>query len=88
MRLAAQMRGGFYPAPPQAVAQAAARLRPSVDPPFLLLDPCAGAGAALRQLGDLLDCPRQMRFAIELDDSRASLLHGAVPQARRRSPCR
>ena len=49
MRLAAQMRGGFYPAPSEAVAFAAAFLRPPVNEPFSILDPCAGDGAAISQ---------------------------------------
>jgi hypothetical protein len=42
MRLAAQLRGGFYPAPPQAVAHAATFLRPPARGPFTLLDPLCG----------------------------------------------
>lgn len=81
MRLAAQMRGGFYPAPPETVVHAAAFLRPPDDKSFALLDPCAGEGAAVRQLGRLLNCPETMTYAIELDDSRASKLHAALPDA-------
>lgn len=44
MRLAAQMRGGYYPASTEAVAHAAAFLRPPLAQPFSCLDPCAGEG--------------------------------------------
>src|SRR5205809_190974 len=60
MRLAAQMRGGFYPAAPEAVAHAAQRLRTPTKANFTILDPCAGEGAALRQLGELLGCPQDV----------------------------
>jgi hypothetical protein len=81
MRLAAQMRGGFYPAPPEVVAHAATFLRPPVDQLFSMLDPCAGEGAALRQLGELLGCPPTQTFAIELDDSRAERVCASLPDA-------
>ena len=81
MRLAAQMRGGFYPAHAEAVAHAATFLRPPDKRPFTIVDPCAGEGAAIRQLGELLGCPQSMTYAIELDDSRAEQVHVALPDA-------
>jgi hypothetical protein len=80
------MRGGFYPAPPEAVAHAATFLRPPVREPFAILDPCAGEGAAIRQLGDLLGCPQEMTFAIELDDSRADKVRATLPEAKVLAP--
>jgi Uncharacterised methyltransferase family (DUF6094) len=81
MRLAAQMKGGFYPAAPEAVAHAASFLRPPQRGPFAMLDPCAGQGKAIRQLGELLGCPPSTTFAIELDDDRAEALRAALPDA-------
>jgi hypothetical protein len=81
MRLAAQLRGGFYPAPPEAVIHAATFLRPPTWEPFSILDPCAGEGAALRQLGERLGCQQEMLFAIELDDGRAEKVHTTLPDA-------
>src|ERR1700722_13533696 len=81
MRLAAQMRGGFYPAPAEAVAFAAKFLRRPLDEPFAILDPCAGEGAAIKQLGNLLGCPEEAIYAIELDDSRAETIRRALPDA-------
>ena len=81
MRLAAQMRGGFYPAARQAIAHAARFLRPPAQGPFAMLDPCAGQGAAIRQLAELLGCRPAMTYAIELDDSRAERLLAALPDA-------
>jgi Uncharacterised methyltransferase family (DUF6094) len=81
MRLAAQMRGGFYPAHHQAVAYAATFLRPPTNKPFTIIDPCAGEGTAIRQFAQLLGCPPSQPFAIELDDSRAEALQTALPEA-------
>lgn len=86
MRLAAQMRGGFYPAHPKAVAHAATFLRPPRGQPFAILDPCAGEGVAIQQLGDLLGCPPERTFAIELDDDRAKALQTTLPAARVLAP--
>jgi tRNA1(Val) A37 N6-methylase TrmN6 len=81
MRLAAQMKGGFYPAHEDAVAHAATLLRPPVRQPFAILDPCAGEGAAIEQLGRMLGCPGNQTFAIELDERRADKLHSTLPDA-------
>jgi len=80
------MRGGFYPAPKEAIAHAASLLRPPSHQPFTILDPCAGEGSALRQLGELVGCPQTMTYAIELDDSRAEKLHAALPNSRVLAP--
>ncbi len=81
MRLAAQMKGGFYPAHEAAVALAAGFLRLPFQQPFSILDPCAGEGSALKQLGELLGCPRNRTFAIELDEGRAEILCQNLPDA-------
>jgi hypothetical protein len=86
MRLAAQMRGGFYPAPKETISHAARLLHPPKNASFSILDPCAGEGAAINQLGEMLDCPRSMTFAIELDDSRAEKLKATLPDARILAP--
>jgi hypothetical protein len=80
MRLAAQMKGGFYPAPKEAVAYAASFLRPAREA-FSIIDPCAGEGAAIRQLGELLGCPQNMTFATELDEGRADKVRANLPEA-------
>lgn len=86
MRLAAQVKGGYYPAPEAAVAYAASFLRTPTGEPFTMLDPCAGEGAALRQLSASLGCPPDRTYAIELDDSRAGVLRAAMSQARVLAP--
>ena len=81
MRLAAQVKGGYYAAHENAVAYAAKFLLAPQGGPFTILDPCAGEGRALRQLGELLNCPANQLFGIELDDSRADVLRTAIPTA-------
>ena len=81
MRLAAQVKGGFYPAHEEAVAFAASYLQPPIGEKFSILDPCAGQGTAIRQLGELLRCPPTLTHAIELDDCRADMIHAALPEA-------
>jgi hypothetical protein len=61
-------------------------LRPPANQLFSILDPCAGEGAAIRQLGDLLGCPATLTFAIELDDSRAETCRTTLPEARVLAP--
>ena len=86
MRLAAQMRGGFYPAHARAIAHAATFLLPPRGQAFSLLDPCAGQGAAIQQLGELLECPQALTFAIELDEGRAAALRAALPEGQVLAP--
>lgn len=81
MRLAAQVKGGFYPAPEEAVAHAASFLEAPAGEPFTILDPCAGEGAALRRLAKQLGCPQVLNYAIELDDSRAATLQATMRDA-------
>ena len=80
------MRGGFYPAPSEAVAFAGTFLHSPPNQPFAILDPCAGEGAAIRQLGEMLGCPQARTFAIELDDSRADQVRATLPEAQVLAP--
>lgn len=86
VRLAAQMRGGFYPAHETAIAHAILFLRPPINEPFAILDPCAGQGEAIRQIGQSLGCRSEQIYAIELDDSRAEVVHAALPQSQILAP--
>ncbi len=86
MRLAAQTRGGFYPAHEKAVAHAAFFLRPPAGKPFAILDPCAGEGAAVCQLRELLGCSPGLTFAIELDDGRAEVVRALLSGAQVLAP--
>jgi 16S rRNA G966 N2-methylase RsmD len=71
MRLVAQAKGGFYAAPPAALAMAARWLQPPAKQRFCILDPCCGQGAAIVQLAEALGCPMPDVYAIELDERRS-----------------
>ena len=81
MRLAGHAKLGFYPAPPEAVAHAASFLRPPASAEFSMLDPCAGEGAAIRQLSETLGCDPGKVFCIELESGRADTLRANLPEA-------
>lgn len=86
MRLAAHVKGGFYPAHEEAVAFAATFLQAPVDAKFAILDPCAGQGTAIRKLGELLGCSPALIHAIELDDHRADEIHALLPESQVLAP--
>ena len=67
MRHAAQMKLGYYPAPLEAVAMAAERIRAPQER-FTLLDPCAGEGLALTHLANLIGCAPTSIHVIELEE--------------------
>lgn len=82
MRLAGQIKGGYYPAPPESVAAALARLIPPENGHATLLDPCAGEGAALQQIAHTLSIRDDCTYGIELSDVRAPILRQNLPKAR------
>jgi len=86
MRLAARERAGFYPAPEQAVAHVATFLVPPQGP-WSLIDPCAGRGAAARQLAEILRCPPSQQFIVELDEERGRECHAVFPEGKVLAPC-
>ena len=82
MRLAAQLRRRFLPAAPELLPTPQ---RSCVHPWMsrsVSWTLCHGEGAAIRQLSELLDCPRARTYAIELDDSRAETIRVALPEAK------
>ncbi|MBC8867795.1 MAG: hypothetical protein H8E44_00160 [Planctomycetes bacterium] len=85
MRLAGQLKGGFYPAPPEAIEHIASYLIPP-DGPFHILDPCAGEGAAIKQFGVILNCVPANVHAIELDEGRTERLLANLPDSRVLAP--
>ena len=94
MRLVAQAKQGFYPAPPEAIAGILKHLRRPVvpDPRFKvddvnILDPCAGEAKALAQLAEGLGVSKDHVFAIELNASRAARIATAYPDVRLLGPC-
>lgn len=72
-RIASEAKGGFYPTPPEEMALAIARLRVEEGFTVNLLDPCAGTGAALRQIADYLHSlgAVPVTYGNELENSRA-----------------
>jgi hypothetical protein len=86
MRLAAQVKGGFYPAHEKVVEFGATFLQAPVEIGFSILDPCAGEGTAIRQFRDILGCQPNMTYAIELDDSRTKTLRVTIPDAKLLAP--
>lgn len=86
MRLAAQVRGGFYPAHEKAIEFATSFLRAPEGLGFTILDPCAGHGNAIGQLGRLLGCSANHIYAIELDESRTEAIRATLPEAQVLAP--
>ena len=70
MRLAAQMKMGYYPTPPTVTDLIAGILVPPAKGPVRIIDPCAGEGTALTRIGERLDAET---FGIELDRTRARI---------------
>lgn len=81
MRLAAQLKGGFYPAPPPAIDAIMDRISPPWSEYPNILDPCAGEGDAIKQIAGILGTPADHVWAIELDELRAQALRHAMPDA-------
>ena len=56
MRLAAQAKMGYYPAPDGVIPIIARYLKRQREGMIRILDPCAGTGAAIKQIGNAI-CP-------------------------------
>jgi hypothetical protein len=67
MRLAAQAKMGYYPTPPSVVSLISNILARKGPGKIRLIDPCAGEGYALNQIGESLDAET---YGIELDTER------------------
>jgi len=80
MRLAAQLRGGFYLAHPNAIVLAATCLRPPRQ------DNPAPCSTRVPVKAPPSRSSPQRTFAIELDDGRAQALHATLPTARVLAP--
>lgn len=94
MRLNAQAKQGFYPAPPKAIAGILKHLRRPVvpDPRFTVdditvLDPCAGEAKALVQIGEGLSVSRDHVYAVELNVRRAATIAENHPEIKLLGPC-
>lgn len=85
MRDAARCQLGFFPAPTEAIDLLLSRL--SCHPEgSAVIDPCAGAGAALKQIVDRLGIQHRQTYAIELEKARGEQIREAMPEATVLSP--
>lgn len=81
MRLAAEVKMGYYPVTPGTIAFVADRVVKLEDPgKTCILDPCCGKGAALEQLAQLLHVPVDNTYGVELDESRATSAKAVLGQ--------
>lgn len=85
--LRADMKMGFYPAPPVAIELFVRHLRAPIDKPASIFEPCAGEGMAVAQIASALGIGLEAVCAVELDETRAVKLHGNLPGARVLAPC-
>ncbi|RJO63150.1 MAG: hypothetical protein C4542_00455 [Dehalococcoidia bacterium] len=82
-RFASEAKGGYYPTPPRQMELVCSRL--AVEPGSIvnLFDPCAGEGAALRQMAEDLRAKgaRPVTYGIELEVARAEKAKTALDHA-------
>lgn len=84
MRLEAQMKGGFYPCPKEAIDQLVAKVTPCDG--ATLLDPCAGRGEAAKWLAEGLGIAEKDVYAVELKEGRSAAIRAAMPEAKILAP--
>jgi hypothetical protein len=82
MRLAAQAKGGFYPASSEAIKFICSFLTvaPGEGAPAIL-DPCCGRAEALATIGAELKVDESCLYACELDVNRSIAARGRLPRA-------
>ena len=85
MRQAAQIKLGYYPAHPDAIAAIAKHLKLGIPKnereTINILDPCCGEGLAVRQLAQALGVPEDHVHGIELDAGRTEKARENLPNA-------
>jgi|SRR5579872_701024 len=84
MRLMAQVKGGYYPAAPVAVALVGNLIKYRGG---AVLDPCCGEGEAIDTLAQSLGAPREQVYAIELEQDRAATTKARLAGAHVMDPC-
>jgi hypothetical protein len=85
MRDAGRLRSGFFAIPPEALDVAMRWLVPGRG--ISVLDPCAGEGLALKQIGERLGVTPDRLWAIELDGGRGRAVRENLPGATVLAPC-
>lgn len=86
MRLEAQKKMGFYPAPPNAI-EALLKHLVIENKDVRIIDPCAGCGRAIKQIGEGLGIAQDQSYAIELCPVRGHIAKHESPSANVLSPC-
>jgi hypothetical protein len=84
-RDASRLRSGFFAIPPEALDVALRWLKPGAV--ATVLDPCAGEGLALKQIGQALGVPEDRLYAVELDMRRGEACRQNLPGANVLAPC-
>lgn len=97
MRLAGQVKAGFFPCPPPVIDLILGHLRMPTPAPetmkmfrpddVTILDPCAGEGHAVVQLAKGLGITPGHTHALELNTSRANRIRECYPDIRVVGPC-
>jgi hypothetical protein len=87
MRLAGQLKSGFYPAPDEAIDMALERLVPHESGNMAILDPCAGRGDAIARIAANLNLDPAYVYAVELDGGRGADLKAHHPAFNILAPC-
>ena len=92
VRLAGQAKLGYFPAAPNAVAELVKHLRARPPDPenksneVHVIDPCAGEGAAIKQIADAIGVNESRIYTVELDAGRAEAVKALVPRGNHLGP--
>jgi hypothetical protein len=86
MRLAGQIKQGYFPAPSEAISALCRHLTSTEG--ACILDPCAGEDKALMQIAATLGIPDDRVYAVELNRARAQRIAEARPEIKFLGPCR
>jgi len=70
MRLAAEVKMGFYPVNLATIDLICRSLSVKQPEDIRIIDPCCGAGAALEHIGKQLGVPKENLYGVELDEKR------------------
>lgn len=84
MRLMAMIKGGYYPAAPEAVSMVGKLIEYRGG---AVLDPCCGEGEAIDTLAVALNAPRGKVYAIELERDRTATTKARLEGAHVMAPC-
>ena len=79
-RLESEIKGGFYPTPPEEMELIIKRINAQEGTSVTLLDPCAGEGYALKQVQNHLEHQgvNTVSYGIELEKTRAKTAKGVL----------